>query len=247
MRIHPTFLIRIGMIGLFILRHSFASTFYPTSFPDSVHDAPVIVRGKIGIHYSDWGQDPEGIKRLYTYYELIPSEIFKGQVPSLPSITIRELGGEKDGMGMQIPGTAQFEKNEDVVVFLKKRNAEGVFDVHGMMMGKFSIFIDSNQEEYLIGPATAPTAQTDSSHHWSLKELRQLSHETPPLPTAQTTPTPLPYAKAPQLQEPDRQVATQSKKGESSPSQWILIFMSLTALVILAGTIILRMRSMRSK
>ena len=241
-------------MSLFILtllhaKSALCSTFSPSPFPDTVRDAPVIVRGRIGFSYSDWGQDPDGIKRLYTYYELIPSETFKGQTPSTPSLTIRELGGEKDGVGMQVPGTAQFERNEDVIVFLKKRNKEGVFDVHGMMMGKLSIFNDSNQEEYLVGPAIAQAPSEPQGHRWSLKELRQLAQEIPQSPTLTRKPTSSiqNHTPAPQLQSSLNQTIPSPLKGGQTLSRWSLTLIGLTLILIFIGAVIFLMKSRRSK
>jgi hypothetical protein len=152
-------------IGLALIPNLQAASFDPQPFPEAVQEAPVIIRGKIGMSYSDWGSD-EGIKRLFTYFELQVSEVLKGPT-SQNSITFRELGGEKDGTEFHISGSAHFESGEDVVVFLKEKNIEGAYELQGMMMGKYNVETDSNGE-YLTGPALA------SSAHWTLNALRQL-------------------------------------------------------------------------
>ncbi len=128
-----------------------ATSFYPQPFPESVQTAPIILRGKAGVSYSDWSKDDSGGKRIYTFYELQPTEVLKGNVSASSPLTLRELGGEKDGVGLNVPGVSQFEKGEDAVVFLKEKNSGGSYDVQGMMMGKYNIQKDSEGTEYLTG------------------------------------------------------------------------------------------------
>jgi hypothetical protein len=166
-----------------------ATTFLDREFPDSVRDAPVIVRGKTGLSYADWGKGDDGGKRIYTYYELQPTEVIKGAAPSSGTIMLRQLGGEKDGIGMQVAGTAHFERGEDVVVFLNEKNVEGSFDVRNMMMGKFDLERDSEGNEVLVGPGLGlgKPGQVVDSHggdeghggpssrkKWTLESLRQI-------------------------------------------------------------------------
>lgn len=176
MKISIQFLIEAKMtvILLFLssvlLHFAYATTFYPAPFPSSVYDAPVIVRGTIGTRNSDWNQDADGIKRLFTYYSLQVKEAFKGNI-SGSSIKIRELGGEKDGVGLEVPGASQYQQNEDVIVFLKNQSSDGSYEVEGMMMGKYNIQKDQNNTEYLIG------ASIDRNSKWTLNALRNLIRE----------------------------------------------------------------------
>jgi len=164
-----------------------ATTFFPTPFPETVNDAPVIVRGIIGATHTDWAVSEDGGKRIYTYWELQVSEGLKGTIASRV-IQIREMGGEKDGIGMQISGTAHFDRNEDTVVYLNKRNNEGSYDVWGMMTGKFQIAKNDKGQEYLIGGALAIDAHgghgdgghddsadnSGSPKQWTFDALRNL-------------------------------------------------------------------------
>src|ERR1700722_13674794 len=89
---------------------AWATTFMQQPFPAAVSDAPVVVRGKIGNSTADWGSMWDGQKRIYTYYDFALAEVLKGPVAGTPghSITIREMGGAKNGVGMQVAGTARF-------------------------------------------------------------------------------------------------------------------------------------------
>jgi MYXO-CTERM domain-containing protein len=154
----------MGRLSLHILRLSLlfaltlptaraeATTFFEKPFPESVKDAPVIVHGKIGNTFTDWSRGEEGGKRIYTFWDVQVTETLKGVTGDSGTIRMREMGGEKDGTGMMVSGAASFRPGEDVVVFLSEKNAEGSFDVWGMMMGKYNVQKDENGQEVLSGP-----------------------------------------------------------------------------------------------
>jgi hypothetical protein len=161
-----------------------ATTFIPRPFPAHVQDAPLIVRGKVGTVYSDWVATSDGGKRIYTFTEIQLTEVLKGKVAG-SSIQARELGGEKDGLGMQVPGTAQFDRGEDVVVLLGERNGDGSHDMQGMMMGKFNVVRDPGGREVLTGGALSFSGHVHDAGQgqdganqdkktWSLDDLREL-------------------------------------------------------------------------
>ncbi|MEO5971269.1 MAG: hypothetical protein ABIQ95_15185 [Bdellovibrionia bacterium] len=161
-----------------------ATSFFPQPFPDTVKGAPIIVRGKAGASYSDWNNDDFGGKRIYTFYDLQPTEVLKGNINKSSSLSMRELGGEKDGVGLTVPGVSEFEKGEDTVVFLKERNSSGSYDVQGMMMGKYNIQKDADGTEYLtgmglnnfnhLGNNTDVTPAASPPKKWTLNDLRTL-------------------------------------------------------------------------
>jgi hypothetical protein len=202
---------------------AWATSFYARPFPDTVQDSPVIVRGHVGNSFSDWGKGSDGARRLYTFYDLDVGEVFKGSVPGA-TLSMRELGGEKGGIGMQIAGAAHFSRGEDVVVLLGARNADGTYDVHGLMMAKFNIEKDEAGNEYLNGPGLDSQGPVDedsvgSSHSrkWSLRALRQLVAAQSGVPPSARPTVPSGGAQAqspaPQLQ-PDS-----SAEGTTPPSQ----------------------------
>src|SRR5689334_6400670 len=83
--------------SLTLVNPSFATTFYAQPFPETVQQAPIIVRGKTGASYADWSKTGEN-KNIYTYTDLQMTEVLKGKQIG-PSILIREMGGQKDGVG----------------------------------------------------------------------------------------------------------------------------------------------------
>lgn len=184
----------------FISSYSYTASFDPQPFKTAVQNTPVLVRGTIGMKYSDYGADDEGVKRLYTYYEVKIQEVFKGDLPT-PTITIREMGGEKDGTAIEVTGAAEFKTGEDVVVFLKNKNSENAYDVREMMMGKYEITVDSNGNEYLKGPGLSEVTllsdlrkitqkASTASNTQEIQRSISSSTQTPSIAPPQTSPQP---------------------------------------------------------
>lgn len=159
------------------LDQAWATTFVSRPLSETTQKSPTLVRGKVNSSgYSDWVKTPDGGRRIYTYYEIQVSEVFKGDPKTGTSIQIRELGGEKDGVGLQIAGTAQFSPGEDVVLTLGEKNADGSYDLRGMMTGKFSITRDQAGNEILLGATGEDIEGSADEHHgpWTLSEFRKL-------------------------------------------------------------------------
>lgn len=179
----------IGIIG-FLSSLAQATTFSDRPFEDRVQDAPAVVRGRVGMSYVDWGVGPDGKRRLYTIYELQGDEVFKGEFSDPARILMRELGGEKNGVGMQVSGAAHFERGEDVVVFLGPRNADATHDLRGLMLGRYGVAKDEEGQEYLPDADTPLALHPDARDHaewaqdgtrrvrkWTLTALRQVISE----------------------------------------------------------------------
>lgn len=176
----------IILLGVLPLSNSTATSFSEQPFPDAVSEAPIVLRGKIGSSYTNWGESQSIGRRIFTFYEIQVDEVFKGKVASGNPLIMRELGGVKDGVGMEVAGTAQFKKDEDVVVFLGAVNSDGSHDVYGMMMGKFNIAKDDEGNEYLEGAGISSTTHPALRHYdhviqkgekpkkWTLDSLRKL-------------------------------------------------------------------------
>jgi hypothetical protein len=208
------FLSSLSLLILLMAPLAQATSFAPREFSAGVQDAPNILRGKVGMTYSDWGKSSDGARRLYTFYELQIEEVFKGSITGR-SLVMRELGGQKDGIGMEVPGSAKFSRGEDVVVFLNNKNPEGSHDLRGLMMGKYGIAVDSDRKEYLTGAGiSGEMAHADEDEHghrdiapptkkWTLDSLRQLiAAQALAQPTPAATPTPSATGEAPRLQSP---------------------------------------------
>lgn len=163
-------------IILFFVSATFASSFYIKPFPEIVRGASSIVRGKVGKSEVQWTTLPDGSKHLFTYYEVEVSEGFKGDLRSGSPIRIRELGGAKDGVTLNVSGTANFDKGEEVVVMLGEANSEidGAYPVLGMMMGKFNLEKGEDGKEALRGAALQSEHPGEKPAIISLDRLREI-------------------------------------------------------------------------
>jgi hypothetical protein len=233
----------------FIVSVCWATTFFPQPFPEAVKNAPVIVRGTVGMNYTDWGKDPEGTQRIYTYYEVQLAEGFKGNIPNQNSMIIRELGGEKDGVGLHVAGTSQYHRGEDVVVFLRDRNADNSYDVQGMMMGKYNVQIDSSGQEVLSGPGLIENNGPGNHPKWTLEALRgliqtQKGAASPSLTDQKTKTTPsesLLHQTDPTRNPPSPTAPQLQRTAPEEPSRPFIVF------GILFGGIIVILRLLRRK
>jgi hypothetical protein len=143
------------------------TTFAQRPFSEAVQEAPLIVRGTVGERSVDWATDADGTRRIYTFHELRVGEVLKADaaregasaVLEKTRLVMREIGGEKDGVGIQVSGAARFEPGEEVVVFLGlPPNPDGSFGVYGLMMAKLQVVRGPSGEELLSGPALAGEA-----------------------------------------------------------------------------------------
>lgn len=164
------------------LSHSvLATTFDIRPFEETVADTPILVRGRTGMSYAQWAMATDGTQKIFTYTELELTEVLKGDIPHpTTSLMMRSLGGSKDGTSLEVPGSARFNKKEDVVVFLNPVNPDGSHDVKGMMLGKLEIRTDEQGQEYLSGGALSRREHSGSlsegitDQTWSLTRLRSL-------------------------------------------------------------------------
>jgi hypothetical protein len=177
-----------SLVMVLLLGEADGASFAPVVFEDTIRSTPLIVKCKMGMHYSDWSTDSLNNRRLYTFYECNPLEVLKGPTPTDRStLWVRELGGQKEGYAQSIPGTAQFETGEETVLLLGSKQSEGWSDIQGMMTGKFGLRQNAAGEEVLVGgildPSQAPT--------WTVSGLRQLI-ERQKTPSGEPDPATLP-------------------------------------------------------
>ncbi|MGK5087849.1 hypothetical protein WDW86_09840 [Bdellovibrionota bacterium FG-2] len=260
--------LKISLFSLLLLSvQVHATTFLERPFPETVQDAPNVVRGKVGATTTEWVKGEDGTKRIYTYYELFIDESFKGKVERSTTVQMRELGGEKDGVGMHVSGTAQFNKDEDIVAFLGERNVDNSYDLRNMMMGKFNLQKDEEGNEYLVGAGVSSLTRPELRGHedllhpggnapvtkWTLTSLRNLIKTQAaqveaggPSPNPDQTPTVKPSATSElnagsSADTAASQLQTQVGEGTTSsakPSERFPIWLGL-ALLGAAGVVVL--------
>lgn len=157
------------LISLIFIKMAFATSFYERPFAESLKNAPITVRGKVGQSVVDSATVSDGTQLVFTFYDFKVNEVLKGDLkPS--TIKIREIGGEKNGIAMSVSGSASFSSGEDVVVFLEPPVNE-VYPVRGMMMGRFAIEKAADGKEYLRGPGLGSHA---TPNQWSMDAVRDL-------------------------------------------------------------------------
>jgi hypothetical protein len=77
--------------------------------------------------------------RIYTYVSLVVDDPLKGD--RRRTVLLRQPGGSVGARRTWIPGMPQFNRGEQVIVFLRDRR-DGTFDVTGLNQGKYDIVND---------------------------------------------------------------------------------------------------------
>lgn len=157
--------ITILLVGL--ASFSYATTFANRPLGEVVKEAPHIVRGQATAEpYSDW--DKSGRRSLYTYTPFLVVEVLKGDLKRDSQILLRQPGGSKDGLEMNVPGTARFAQNEEVVVLLSQQNQDGSYDVPGLTTGKYQIVEGENGEPELVNSLGGGMVYDPAANHETL-------------------------------------------------------------------------------
>lgn len=157
-------------------------------FKESFAQSQAFVRGHVKRAQTEYGKGSDGVRRIYSYYELEVDESFKGLSKSTRRIFFRVLGGEKDGQSLHVSGAPGFKIGEDVVVALGPKNPDGSRDLRDMSAGKYSVARDGAGNEFLEGIGIGP--QTLSSDRWTLAKVRDLANGKNPAPAPSSAPSP---------------------------------------------------------
>lgn len=156
------------MAGVLLGAVAQAGSFAERPFETTVESAGAIVRGHVGaVARTDWGESPTGSRAIYTFHEFNVSEWLKGE-GSGNQVIVRQLGGEKDGQAMQVPGVASLQNGEELVLFLRPGQTDATFEIQGMSLGRYELVKGPDGEEILQG-AGATSAQPRT-----LQSLRDL-------------------------------------------------------------------------
>jgi hypothetical protein len=114
-----------------------ALTVLPLTDEQLAKKAEMIVIGKV--LSADYDTDQKN-HHPYTYVHIRVSEYLKGKNQGR-DLTLKTLGGIGPKMGMYVPGAANFYRDEEVLLFLEKRNDGSLFPI-GLFLGKYSIYRD---------------------------------------------------------------------------------------------------------
>ena len=92
---------------------------------------------------------------------------------------VRQIGGQMGEWSQHVPGDARFEKQEEVLVFLRHDPKDDLHFLVGMAQGKLTVDTDADrigktvQHTHASGQHIhAPTKTHAIAHHPSLSELR---------------------------------------------------------------------------
>lgn len=100
--------------------------------PQLVADADLVVRVTVLDHRSAWNADNTAI---LTWTRLRVTEYLKGSGPA--ELTLRQMGGEAEGMVQYVPGDPRLAAGTDAVLFL--RRGDGVTFLTAMAQSVFLI------------------------------------------------------------------------------------------------------------
>lgn len=111
------------------------------------HGADVIVTGKVKQKKSAWNENKT---RIYTRATLEVNEYLKGKTNG-SSVEIVYPGGEVDDVGELYTHMPSFEKDEEVLVFLKKDEKRNSYKVFQGEEGKIKLISDPKSKEKVTG------------------------------------------------------------------------------------------------
>lgn len=88
--------------------------------------------------------------RIFTYISVEVSAQFKGAPTK--QVTFRQLGGRFGELVTYVPGQADFEKGEQVLIFLERPSPGVPLVVTGMAQGKFKLEQAPNSPDLYVSP-----------------------------------------------------------------------------------------------
>lgn len=143
----PWLLSAIALVALFLRRHkgayralvvmlcagsAEATTMFPLSIEELARSSHAVVHARVRRIHTRWTADRA---RIETETELEVKYVWKGTPGKI--ILVTQPGGEVGPIGQRVAGTASFEPDEEVVLFLEERGLR--FTVTGFMQGKFHV------------------------------------------------------------------------------------------------------------
>jgi hypothetical protein len=131
-----------GVLPFFIIFavpiKSEATTVIMLSDKELIVSSRVIITGQVRSVFSAWDDARETI---WTYVEIIPDRVLKGQISS-EKIVLKQLGGTVGLSGLHVFGQPYFLPNQNVLLYLNT-SSDGTLRVAHSFMGMFSITEDS--------------------------------------------------------------------------------------------------------
>ncbi len=136
-----------GALGFVALQTSPAlALMIKLGLEDLSKEADFILRGEVTEVRSEWSEDKTVI---YTYITLTVKERIAGQYEA-ETVTIKQLGGEVDGIGMSVSDSAVFKKGEDAIVFLKPDRSQQAVRLQQAGRGVITEIVGKEQGKYTV-------------------------------------------------------------------------------------------------
>ncbi|MBF0336771.1 MAG: hypothetical protein HQL05_02975 [Nitrospirae bacterium] len=110
---------------------------------DLTRGADVVVCGRVSAVKAQWSEDG---KRIVTRSTVSVGEYVKGAGTSV--VTVEQLGGEVDGVGLRVSDTVYLKAGDEVILFLKQRQ-ETRSSGYDVELGVYTI-VGSAQGIYVI-------------------------------------------------------------------------------------------------
>jgi hypothetical protein len=169
------------MILHFLLASAFATSFYIPPFSDFTREADLIARGQLNnIHAVKFIND-EGTEVIYTYAALEVKDLIKGKVDG-HTVQVRKVGGTKDGVSLEIPGSPEFHESQDTVLFLGLEKEDHSREVQSLELGQYGTHETEGQTQLTGGifnyskpsDQNQALAQVENLKVWTLADLKAL-------------------------------------------------------------------------
>jgi hypothetical protein len=141
-RVRRTVLLALAACALFSASYAVATTVQKMSLKDLAKKSDAIVLARV----EDESARYDANKEIFTYITLRVLEPVKGPKKD-EVITIRQLGGTVDKIASIVPGTPNFRKGEEVVLFLTGRDRAGYPWVMGLQQGKYTVTTDEKGQK----------------------------------------------------------------------------------------------------
>jgi hypothetical protein len=111
--------------------------------------ADVIVTGRVASVTSGWDSQ---VNTIYTYVTVDVAEVLKSDI-SDTRITIKQLGGLADNVGLSVPDQAMFTVGEEVLLYLEARPRDGTLYTTALWQGKWDVHQDAAGQRVAVRKA----------------------------------------------------------------------------------------------
>lgn len=118
-----------------------ATTFAPTPATRQIEFAQYIVKGTV---LSQEVRKAEDNGQPHTYWNLRIDETLKGDDLG-DEVTVRQPGGEIDGIGFKVAGSAELRVDEPVVLTIRDTREGEIKEIVSLSMGKFTLETENGE------------------------------------------------------------------------------------------------------